>query len=379
MNTFFVFSLYFLTSIWLFCLFKIWFTLKRFPIPRKIDSGTITSYPFMSVIIPARNEALNIEQCLKSLSKADYPAFEIIVINDRSTDETGLILDNLKSSIPNLKVIHLHKSGENWSGKNYAIHQGIREAKGDWFLFSDADTTHYPLSLKLGLQEAIKNNTGFLTFLSRMDCQTLAEKLIQPITSGLMTLWYPIEKLNNPKSRLGFANGQYILFSRKSYEQIGGHEAVKEELLEDVALSERAKKLHIPFRVEIGIHALKTRMYNNFSSAWRGWRRIFTHLSKHDALKILIASTNLFIFGFVPFLLLLICLFYPVPATTLFLSLFTFLLSVFVRWLLNFLGKMPGWAALLYPLSILIVLGILLNSFWYILIKKKTAWRGNHY
>lgn len=379
MNIFLSILSLFVFLLWSYYLYKIIITLRRFPIPKKINPGSADDLPFVSVLIPARNEEKNIKTCIESLLNQKYPLFEIIAVNDRSTDNTLSILRQLEETHPGLHVINIEKSLPDWSGKNYALHLGADQARGDWFLFTDADTEHYPNSLRLGIQEALTHRTGFLTFLSQMNCKKFSEKLIQPIASGLMTLWYPIERLNNPKDSLGFANGQYLLMNRDTYSKIGGHIVVKDRLLEDVALSEEAKKRNIPFWISVGTCAVKTRMYNGFMQSWNGWRRIFSHLNEKNPFTLFMSSLGLFILGIVPVLSLVLALLTKVSSVTLILVAASFFYSVLVRWIFNILGRQPKWPAVLYPVGTILVLGILFNSIWDALSGTKTNWRGVHY
>jgi len=367
---------------WAYFLYRMAVSHQKFPplsntdTPWKLDDA---SFPLVSIIIPARNEENNLSSCLDSLLRLDYPNTEIIIVNDRSTDNTQKIADHYAKESGLIRAIHLTESADGWTGKNFACHSGVQIASGDWLLFTDADTIHYPLSLKLGLNFSTKNKNGFLSLLSQLNCKTLIEKIIQPIASGLLVLWYPLEKLNDPSSPLGFANGQYMLFNKNTYAELGGHKAVKDVLLEDVALSERAKKLGIDFKMQIGTFALKTRMYHSFASCWKGWKRIFIHLSKRNPLRLLISSLALFGFGLLPFVLLLATFLLNTSAALCFLAFGVVGLAILGRGILNKLSRLPRWPALLYPISVSLVLGILVNSFWESLIGKQTEWRGQKY
>jgi chlorobactene glucosyltransferase len=378
-NIFLLITAAFLFFLWSYYLYKIVITLKQFPIPRNIDRGSCPPLPFISVLIPARNEEKNIRKCIESLLRQNYPNYEIIAVNDRSTDNTLTILRELEELHPRLRVVNIEKSHKDWSGKNYALHLGVDQARGDWFLFSDADTEHYPISLLLGIQEAFRRETGFLTFLTQMNCKTFSEKLIQPIASGLMTLWYPIEKLNNPHDPLGFANGQYILMDRNTYQMIGGHLVVKDRLLEDVALSEEAKQKGITFWISIGTYALKTRMYHGFINSWNGWKRIFIHLTEKCPFKLLKSAIGLFVLGLLPILIVILGFIFDAPFLTLWFVSGVFVYSIIVRWIFNILGRQPQLPALLYPIGTLITLGILINAIWDSLLGNKTNWRGVRY
>jgi len=377
-----IFFIKFLASIillsWIYCLIKTRATLSLYP-PIRETRGIDHPLPFVSVIVPARNEAHCIEGCLTSLKNLDYPHYEIIVINDRSTDDTGALLDRIASQSENIKVLHLTSSGDAWSGKNYALSQGVKIAQGDWFLFTDADTLHFPDSIRLGLAEAHNRKVEFLSFLPRLNCQSLPEKLIQPIAGYLMALWYPLDSVNDPNKKSAFANGQYMLLSRSVYNEIGGHTAVKEKLLEDVALAEVAKEKKIPFHLGLGLYVLKTRMYNDWNSIWEGWKRIFIHLANRNLSKLILSTLGLTLLGALPLLLLVAFLWAPKSGPLSLLVLSIILFTIGVRWWLNRISELPGWPATLYPFSTLFVLGILLDSCIDTARGKKTNWRGVEY
>jgi len=363
---------------WIYCLIKARAALSSYP-PIQEARKTEHSLPFVSVIIPARNEAHCIEGCLNSLINLTYPHYEIIVVNDRSEDDTGPLLDRIASQSENIKVLHLTSSDDTWSGKNYALNQGVKMAKGDWFLFTDADTVHFPESIQLGLAEAHNRKVEFLSFLPRLSCHSLPEKLIQPVAGYLMALWYPLDKVNDSNKKSAFANGQYMLLSRGAYDEVGGHSAVKEKLLEDVALAEVAKAKHIPFHLGLGLYALKTRMYDDWSSIWEGWKRIFVHLTNRNLTKLVLSTMSLSLLGALPLLLLVAFLWAPKSASLSLLVLNILLFTIGVRWWLNRISELPGWPATLYPFSTLFVLGILLDSCIDTARGKKTKWRGVEY
>jgi chlorobactene glucosyltransferase len=335
--------------------------------------------PLVSILVPARNEEKNIARCLESLIRLNYPNYEILVIDDRSTDKTLAIAQEFEKKDPRIRVLHLERSESGWSGKNYALHRGAALARGDWFLFTDADVHHYPESLTIGLVRAREKKLGVLTLLSQLECRGLFENLIQPIASGLMLLWYPPKRLNDPEDLLGFANGQYLLIQKDCYWKLGTHEAVKEKLLEDVALSERAKELKIPFEIAVGTYALRTRMYRGLRQSWNGWKRIFLHLAERDLKKISLFTVGYFVLGVLPFLLFLTAFLGNFSPPLKFLTVFTLLFVILIRFHLNHLSRQPRWSAFLYPFGALLIFGMLVEAVWESLTDKKTHWRGSHY
>ena len=364
---------------WSYYLYRILITLKRFPPPKRLQPEFQEELPSVSILIPARNEERNIKRCIESLLALDYPHYEIVAIDDRSTDNTASILRGLEQQTSLLKVVTVEESQPGWSGKNYALHVGMDHAKGTWFLFSDADTEHYPLSLRLGIQEAREHAVGFLSFFSKLECRGFWDALIQPMASGLVTLWYPMEKVNAPSLPVAFANGQYLLMRRDAYRDIGGHLTVKACLMEDVALAEEAKRRGIPIRIAIGTHVLKTRMYCGFKESWNGWKRNSMLLTHRRASALIRSALGLAWIGIFPFFAFAGALMVEAPAGTRLLAGLAFCVSAAVGWIFSILSRQPQWPPLLVPLSSLVVLSILLNAAWDILAGRQTSWRGIRY
>ncbi len=364
---------------WSLCLYRLILTWRRYPPPRKLKPALQRQLPMVSILVAARNEERNIERCVLSLLQLDYPHYEIIVVNDRSTDATREILSRLQRQTARLKVVDIETGEPGWNGKSYALHVGVRRARGPWFLFTDADTEHTPLSLRLGMQTARECAVEFLSLYPRLECPTFRAALIDPTASGLVTLWYPLHKVNDPASRVAFANGQYILIDRVAYERIGGHFAVHAHIMEDVALSRLAKRQGIPFQMAVGTYVFSTRMYHNLRDAWQGWKRNLAHLADRRLTHLAGAMMVTICLELLP-LLIVAAVFNPgLPTATRMLAASGFLYSVGVRWLFDSLSRQPRWPAILKPLSALMVLAILLGAMWDVLTGKNTVWRGIHY
>ena len=250
-----------------------------------------TSQDLVSVIIPAKNEEGNIAECLNGLLNQDYPHYEIIVANDSSTDRTEEILKSYEARV---RFINVSPTPQGWTGKNFAIHSAMNQAQGAWFLFTDADTRHEPCSISASLAYAQSRNLSFLTLLPRCLTGGLMENILQPCIMGFMGLWFPMDQINAPDSKTYFANGQYILMRAELHHQIGGHEKVFDQYLEDFALMKRTKELGERVECAFGISIFGTRMYHAFSSIWRGWRRIYLHAYQKDAFILLQKMADIF-------------------------------------------------------------------------------------
>lgn len=223
----------------------------------------------VSVIVPARNEEDCLGHCLASLSNQTGIEFEIIVVNDHSTDRTRAIAEQYVRAT----VVDAPELSAGWTGKNNACQFGASRAKGKWLLFTDADTVHRHGSMRHAVQEAGKYKADLLSYSPKQEVKTLWERLLMPIVFAELRRQYPPAKVNSSKSEVSAANGQYLLISREAYDAIGGHAAVRDKLLEDVELAKLVKQHGMRIRFRYGREAVKTRMYRSLRAMWEGWTK----------------------------------------------------------------------------------------------------------
>jgi len=230
----------------------------------------------VSVIIPARNEAFNIENCLTSIAALTYPDFEIIVVDDRSEDETAAIARSLPAgNASRLTVIDSQELPEDWLGKPWACWQGARVADGAFLLFTDADTTHGPQMLSRAVAGLHEDRADLMTVMGQQLMESFWERLVQPQIFLLMLFRFPdFERAaKNTRWRDAIANGQYILFPRGAYDEIGGHAAVRGEVVEDMALAMLVKREGKQLRIRSAVDDLQTRMYRSLAGIIEGWSK----------------------------------------------------------------------------------------------------------
>lgn len=239
-------------------------------------SGPPENPPKISVIVAAKEEEENILTCLESLANQDYPNYEIIAINDRSEDATGKIIDDFAASHPNVKAIHIKELPAGWKGKNHAIHTAIPQATGEYFLFTDADckmTSRRTFSVAMQLLK--DHNVGMLSILPNLDTKSFWEDVIQPVCSAVLMLWFEPAKVNNPKKSVAYANGAFMLINRNSYAAVGGHEAIKNDIQEDMTMARLIKEKQQGLFVTRNSGLYSVRMYRSLSEIINGWTRIF--------------------------------------------------------------------------------------------------------
>lgn len=261
------------------------------PSPR--DFGTAVSAPLVSVLVPARNEALRITPCLQSLVAQDYPHYEILVLDDHSHDETAEVVLSMgftRGKMGPRRLLAGLALPEGWTGKSWACHQLAAAARGKYFLFTDADTAHEPAALGAFIGHALDTDAALLSAWPRQVTGTWCEHAVIPLVYVLLLGALPHYLLRRLQQRpeyaratskhrletLGAANGQYILFRRDAYETIGGHAAVRGHLVEDVALgrlvaARTAEGLRL-INCD-GSRMVRCRMYTSFAEVWEGFTK----------------------------------------------------------------------------------------------------------
>jgi len=246
-----------------------------------------TSPPLISIIIPARNEEANLRSCLDSLVSQTGVSFEIIVVDDHSTDRTREIAESYASA----RVLEAGPLPTGWTGKNNAVTTGAHAAHGSWFLFTDADTVHLPGSLARALREAEDHHADMLSYSPEQIAVTFWEMAVLPVVFAELARQYPPKKVSDPNSPEAAANGQYLLIRREAYEAIGGHAALASSILEDVALARAVKHSGRKIRFRYAADAVRTRMYRNFHQLREGWTKNLALLFPNP--RLLAAKTSL--------------------------------------------------------------------------------------
>lgn len=229
--------------------------------------------PLISVIIPARNEARNIHRCLQALLSQTYPNYEIIVVDDRSTDETPHILSELAKGNAHLQVIHGSELPPSWAGKPYALVQGATAAQGEWLCFMDADTFASPELLWSTYHMAIKYHADMFSILTDQELGSFWERTILPLVFLGLSFGFPAERVNDPNKPDAISNGQFILIKRDVYDQIGGHTSVKDRVDEDKAIAILVKRAGYRLVLADGRKVALTRMYTSLPEMWEGWTK----------------------------------------------------------------------------------------------------------
>jgi len=337
----------------------------------------------VSVVIPARNESSTIAIAVGSILATTYHPIELIVVDDRSTDDTAAIVERF--SDPRLRLVRGEKLPQGWYGKPWACFQGYRASKGEILLFTDADTRHAPELLARAVGALLREEAGLVTVAPLQRCVTFWERVVMPQIWLLLALRYHPDAVNRARrERDVIANGQFILTTREAYEAVGTHVAVRHEVAEDLALAQtflrHGRRLYFTFAERL----METRMYQGLSDLIEGWsKNIYLGGRRSFPQEPLLR-------GLVPVMLIVAMLYWLLPPAVLLgsavasplteLAPAALLASAFSAafWMLICHGMdIPMVYGLAYPLGALMALYIILRSTWR--GGRRVEWRGRVY
>lgn len=347
----------------------------------------LTQWPRVSIIVPARNEARNLPLLLPSLLAQAYPAdrLEIVVVDDGSTDGTAEILAAYALIHPQIRVVTGQPLPPGWKGKPWAMQQGAAAAQGEWLLFTDADTQHAPTALPTTIHDAVTREADLYTIVPELQVIGPAERLIMPVvTLGMAVFFHPLF-VNNPRSAVVIANGQYLLFRRSVYDALGGVAAVHREIAEDLELGRLVKRNGYRLCLVDGRGLMQVRMYHNLAELWEGWRKnVLLSMKRQPAAGVLQITSLLA--AVAPFAVLLGNLGRALAGhrarpdrQALALSVVQVAAMLVPKWIVDRgFGLRLGWT-LSYPLGILMFIGILLDSARRLISGQGVTWKGRSY
>jgi glycosyltransferase involved in cell wall biosynthesis len=339
-----------------------------------------TDFPPVSIIIPARNEEKTLPTCLASLLNLDYPAWEVIVVDDHSTDQTSRIIKSFIPNHPNLKIIQSNDLPSGWTGKNWANYQGMQASTNRWLLFTDADTEFFPHALSSAIAYAQDEGLDMLSLLPRSNMTNFWDRITLPIIGGLIMAWCPFVKVNDPRSAIAGAVGAFILIKRTVYEAVGGHAAIRGKIVDDREFAILVKSSGYKFHLLNGTEIYRVRMYNNLKSLWEGWgKNLFLGMDK-SYVNAGGAITIIFFLTVFPFLVLLGCLIgynWPGGPAVGILSANLAIMWIYLRLQRMFKGNPTAAYGLSLPLGGALVISLIINSI--IRYHRGISWSGRNY
>jgi chlorobactene glucosyltransferase len=333
-------------------------------------------WPRVSVLIPARNEERNIERCVTSLLAQDYPDFEVLVLDDESTDRTPELLCGLAAGDRRLRVLAGQPLPLGWLGKNWACAQLSEQASGELLFFTDADTWHQPQALRAFAAALEGEAADLMSGFARQEVQTPGEKLIVPFFSWVIYCFTPLwlaYRLRLPA--LSTVVGQALMFRRAAYEAIGGHGAVRAAITEDLELARRVKAGGYRWRMLHIADLVSCRMYRGGGEAIAALSRNLFAAFGFRLFLFLFAWGWLLVLFLKPFLdLALYALGRPIGAPLA--AVLACIGLALILWLFVYRQlRLPLAPVLVYPLTVLIMAGVALRSLW-LALSGRLIWKG---
>lgn len=335
-----------------------------------------SQWPCLSVIVPALNEQDTIEAAMQSLLAEDYPNLQILLINDRSTDQTGAIIDRMAAQDSRITPIHIHTLPEGWLGKVHALHQGMLQARGEWVLLTDADVHFRPGTLRKAVAFAIAEQRDFVTALPDIQTRSFWLQATAMALGELMGIAAKIWEIGQPHSQSFAGVGPFNLIRRSFFEHTPGFSWIKMEVSEDLGIGLMMQQAGARMAIFNGRNQLLWTWYPTLRDMFKGLEKnIFPLIGQYRYSTALTFSVLLWLTVLAPF-----AAFFPHGISWLWivgavaLSLHFVYAYVYSRWL-NF----PVWAGIFLPVGKLILSVILLNSAWMCWRRNGVVWRGTLY
>lgn len=342
--------------------------------------------PLVSVIIPARNEAGHIGPCIDRALDQAWTSLEVVVLDDASEDGTEAEILSRAERDDRVRLIKGKPRPEGWMGKVWACHVAQQEARGDVLLFIDADVRLTPEAIRQARAYLVQNELGALSAFGRLELVTFWEWVVQPVVGGLILSNNDPREVNDPtrKDRV-MANGQFIMATRKAYDQIGGHASIQSEILDDVSFARRCKTEDVPYHMVYGRELYSCRMYTSLAEIWSGWtKNLFAGLDYRLGVTLGICAV-LFAMNVLPLIAL------AWRASLLALGELTWTDALLWLAAFNTLAMYASYIGGLkaadyrvhyfwsYPLGMLVTIGLFANSALRIVTGRGVSWKGRTY
>ncbi|OGF58830.1 MAG: hypothetical protein A2Y62_10130 [Candidatus Fischerbacteria bacterium RBG_13_37_8] len=343
---------------------------KNYSIPL-LSSQTVFQET-VSFIVPARNEEFTIEKCLRSIMQSGYPVNQIIVVDDQSIDKTSEIVKSLQKEDVRIELVTVENLPGGWTGKNYAQFIGALKSKSEWLIFIDSDVVISLNAVNTILVFTHEKGIDFLSISPFQICEKYYEKLLQPEIFNLLNYLYPFNKINTAHSKSIAANGSFMIIKRRHYFDSGGHESVKQSILEDVAF---AKKVHEKgYRVSLvhGEPIVASRMYRSFLQLWRGWSKnlyLIIKESKKNFLNILLQYVFMYLYPLI----------YYIIFRKLYISLLYYVIFAVLQCIMRIKNKHYFHYHIFYPFYGFIIIVLMINSYIQLSIFKRAQWKQRIY
>ncbi len=323
------------------------------------------AYPLVSILIPARNEERNIANCIESALQQSYPHFEVLIYDDLSEDNTAQIVKEYEKKSDKVTLIHGKPLPAGWLGKPWGCHNLSKHAKGDLYLFIDADVTIEPETISSAVALFQQKNVNMLSCFPKQQMQSRGELLLVPVMDWMVLTFIPLYLVYTTK-KLSIAIGQFILIDKPTYKKINGHEGVKSFKTEDTALARNVKKIGAKLLAARSTGLVRCRMYGNFLDSFRGLSRSFYEGSHMKPVAYVLGLVGL-----------LVILFFPLITSLVAMQYYFMLIPWIIQRILTSItaGQNAIINVLLLPIHSMFAIVIGIYSI-YISLNKKIVWKG---
>ncbi len=351
--------------------------------PLKQEWSESGATPLVSILVPARNEERRVlERSIQSMLAQDYPSFEVIAVNDRSSDRTSEILHSLARCDSRLRVIDGRELPAGWLGKPHALQQALEAARADWILATDADMLFARGAVRTAMEHALAGDYDAVTLVPYIECLSFWERVFMPTFGWFMLMAMPMERVNDPRRAEAVGIGGFFFMKRTSLESVGGYSAVRADVAEDLRMATLLKGSGARLRIDYAPELARTRMQTNLQEIWEGFTKNLFAGAKFSLPFAVFSSVAVFLYAVAPALLWTFCLLMiasgsGVEWTRLF-------VPAFVVWLVQvatFAVITRNWGipfvyALTVPLGHALFILILLNSAFKIAAGRGVTWKG---
>lgn len=342
---------------------------------------TASDAPLISILVPARNEQDRVlEDCIRSILGQDYGRFEVIAVNDRSTDSTGAILETLAQGDQRLRVIEGEELPPGWLGKPYAMHQALSYASGEWILATDADMIFEPSALRTALERTVEAKGDALTLIPQFEAHSFWERVMIPTWEWVFLMFTIFYRINDPKSDRAAAIGGFFLMRRSVLDRVGGYERLKDEVMEDVRLADRIKRSRARLLIDRAPTLIRTRMYRTFREMWEcSTKNWFSGMNFSFSLALL-CVVSMYLGAVAPPLIALaaaIAILFGTDLSSLFIpAALSWVFQVLIMAVINRRSGVSPLYALTSPLGLGVIYAMLFDSSIRITTGKGVMWKG---
>lgn len=334
-------------------------------------------FPRVSILLPARNEEFNIESCVLSLLAQDYHDFQVVVLDDESSDSTWQIMVNLASEDDRMRIIKGKPLPEGWIGKNWACHQLSQAADGELLLFTDADTRHHPTILHAAVSATMAEEADLITAIPHQEVTSWAERLTIPVIFFCMMCFVPLGLAYRLKAPILSATiGQFMMFRKNAYEKIGGHAAIKRNAVDDIALGRNIKSLGLRWHLYDGRDRIRCHMYKDFRQVYEGLSKNLFAVFNYKLIITLFIWIWLSVVFFSPLIVLgLWFIGVHIPSLSLILAAASVAIAGMLWGITYWRFGFPRYLTFLYPVSMILIFTIAMSSI-ILTLTGRTTWKG---